>query len=139
MVTPAFFGGIGGTINGLAAVVTPAFLGGMGGTINGLAAVTTPAFLGGIGGTISGLAAVTTPAFGGIGGTISGLAADFGGMGGTISGLATATVTAEIKPATKIRLRTFIVLEVITMGSLTAEGTMQLKSNPKVSCGLQQK
>ncbi len=109
-----FVGGIGGLVNGLAAIV--GFVGGIGGLVNGLAA--TVGFVGGIGGSVNGLAA--TVGF-------------VGGIGGSVNGLATARLATATIPAAKTKARTFSELAVMNLRSLITVGTMQVKSNPKVS------
>ena len=67
---------------------------------------------------------------------MSGLAAitlgSLGGNGGRVSGLATAKLATATIPVAKAKLRTVTEL-VMNLHSLTTEGTMQIKSNPKVS------
>jgi hypothetical protein len=136
---------MGGSVNGLAATVTCGTVGGIGGNVSGLAAAVTCGTVGGIGGNVSGLAAaVTCGTVGGIGGNVSGLAAavtcgTVGGIGGNVSGLATARLATATIPAAKTKVRTFRELAVMNVHSLTTKGTMQRKSNSKVSCVLQQK
>ena len=59
-------------------------------------------------------------------------------MGGLVAGLATAKLAKATAEVAKTKLRSFIEL-VMNLHSLTTEGIMQGKSNPKVSCRLQQK
>jgi hypothetical protein len=123
-------------VNGLAAMLGS--IGGNGGLVSGLAAMLGS--IGGNGGVVSGLAA-TLGSIGGNGGLVSGLLAtlgSIGGNGGLVNGLATAKLATAAIPATKTKLRTLTEL-VIHLRSLTTVGTMQVKSNPKVSYGLQQK
>jgi hypothetical protein len=123
-------------VSGLAATLGSD--GGNGGVVSGLAAMLGSD--GGSGGLVNGLAA-TLGSDGGSGGLVNGLAATLGsdgGNGGLVNGLATAKLAMATIPATKTKLRTLSEL-VMNLRSLTTDGTMQVKSNPKVSCGLQQK
>ncbi len=132
-------------VSGLAASVTLGYDGGIGGLVSGLAASVTLGYDGGIGGVVNGLAASVTLGYeGGIGGVVNGLAASVtlgyeGGIGGVVNGLATARLATATMAAAKIKLRNLSELAVMNLHSLTAKGTMQVKSNPKVSSRLQQK
>jgi hypothetical protein len=101
-------------------------VGGSGGTVSGLATKITLGFVGGNGGTVSGLAAAITLGF-------------VGGNGGTVRGLATAYVATAAIAVPKTKLRIFNELAVMTYAPCTRERTMQIKSNPKGVCPLQQK